>query len=443
MIPNDQRGWILACASGVACVVGACLVNLDLFLHIVPRWRHFSIQRSTTFLAASLSLSFGVMFFSALSSLLPEGREYFLQNGYLPGEAAAASIGYFLVGVLGLQIVSELLHRCLPSSIVNCDEHGFEPKEPIATESQAEEGRAEHSNGHIHEHGHHPEVTERTPLVDSERPSLRHAVTDVFVKRRPCEAGVGKCYGYGDHACQQRCGGAVCVGMCTDGPGASTPLIEEEDVDDFLETQEVHHQPANGHAKPHSVRSRPQSIKHGPHHHHHVHDHTHGHEHPEGHHHVARNRFLSIGLQTAIAVALHKFPEGFITYATNHANPDLGFTVFVALFVHNIAEGFAMVLPLYLAFASRTKAVLWASLLGGFAQPIGAGIAWACFTNRDFKLNGGAYGVLFCITSGIMCSVGLQLFSQAIQIHHGSRLAFVFAFIGMGILGFSNALTQE
>lgn len=46
-------------------------------------------------------------------------------------------------------------------------------------------------------------------------------------------------------------------------------------------------------------------------------------------------------------------------------------------------------------------------------------------------------------TAGIMCSVGLQLFSQAIQIHHGSRLAFVFAFVGMGILGLSNALTQD
>jgi ZIP family zinc transporter len=70
----------------------------------------------------------------------------------------------------------------------------------------------------------------------------------------------------------------------------------------------------------------------------------------------------------------------------------------VALFVHNIAEGFAMVLPLYLAFRSRTKAVVVASLLGGFAQPIGAGIAWACFTEQDFKLNGGAYAILFCIT---------------------------------------------
>jgi hypothetical protein len=42
-----------------------------------------------------------------------------------------------------------------------------------------------------------------------------------------------------------------------------------------------------------------------------------------------------------------------------------------------------------------------------------------------------------------MCSVGLQLFSQANQIHHGNRLTFTFAFIGMGLLGFSSALNAN
>ncbi|KAI9842181.1 MAG: hypothetical protein M1830_007820, partial [Pleopsidium flavum] len=93
------------------------------------------------------------------------------------------------------------------------------------------------------------------------------------------------------------------------------------------------------------------------------------------HHHVPTNAFLSIGLQTSIAIALHKLPEGFITFATNHANPKLGFAVFLALFIHNITEGFAMALPLYLALGSRWKAMFWSSLLGGISQPLGAGVA--------------------------------------------------------------------
>jgi len=42
-------------------VLGACFINLDIILHVVPSWRSFNIRQSTTFLAASLSLSFGVM----------------------------------------------------------------------------------------------------------------------------------------------------------------------------------------------------------------------------------------------------------------------------------------------------------------------------------------------------------------------------------------------
>lgn len=120
------------------------------------------------------------------------------------------------------------------------------------------------------------------------------------------------------------------------------------------------------------------------------------------HHHVPSNAFLSIGLQTSIAIALHKLPEGFITYATNHANPRLGLAVFIALFVHNITEGFAMALPLYLAVRSRSKALLWSSVLGGASQPLGAGIAatWFYFgKSGSIREPGeGIYGGMFAVT---------------------------------------------
>ena len=166
-----------------------------------------------------------------------------------------------------------------------------------------------------------------------------------------------------------------------------------------------------------------------------VHDH---------HHHVPTNAFLSIGLQTSIAIALHKLPEGFITYATNHANPRIGFSVFMALFIHNITEGFAMALPLYLAINSRWKAMFWSSLLGGFSQPIGAGIAALTFKaagRMDHAPDKTIYGCMFAITSGIMASVALQLFSESLVLTHNRTLCIAFAFLGMGVLGFSSALT--
>jgi ZIP family zinc transporter len=160
------------------------------------------------------------------------------------------------------------------------------------------------------------------------------------------------------------------------------------------------------------------------------------------HHHVPKNAFLSIGLQTSIAIALHKFPEGFITYATNHANPELGFNVFMALFVHNITEGFAMCLPLYMAIGSRIRAIAWSALLGGLSQPVGAGIAVLWFRiakHTNMAPNETAYGCLFAATSGIMVSVALQLFVEALSLNHNRNLCIFFAFIGMALLSISNA----
>lgn len=169
------------------------------------------------------------------------------------------------------------------------------------------------------------------------------------------------------------------------------------------------------------------------------------HEDLEGqhHHHVPTNAFLSIGLQTSIAIALHKFPEGFITYATNHANPSLGFNVFMALFVHNISEGFAMCLPLYMALGSRWRAMLWSAVLGGLSQPLGAGIAvlWIKLADRtNMTPDPAAYACLFAITAGIMVSVALQLFVESLSLNHNRNLCIFFGFLGMAILGLSNAL---
>lgn len=167
------------------------------------------------------------------------------------------------------------------------------------------------------------------------------------------------------------------------------------------------------------------------------------------HHHVPENAFLSIGLQTSIAIALHKLPEGFITYATNHASPDLGFSVFMALFIHNITEGFAMALPLYLALGSRTKAMFWSSLLGGVSQPLGAGVAAAWFSiaghqgDDDDGPGFAVYGCMFAVTAGIMTSVALQLFVEGLGMCHRKQLCIGCAFLGMSVLAMSNALTAH
>jgi hypothetical protein len=60
-LENDTRGWIMTCISGVACVIGASIVCIDIVVRQFPGMEKFSIAESDAFLSASLSLSFGVM----------------------------------------------------------------------------------------------------------------------------------------------------------------------------------------------------------------------------------------------------------------------------------------------------------------------------------------------------------------------------------------------
>lgn len=523
-LDNDTRGWIMTCVSGIACVFGSSIICVDLIIQHFPGKRNFRIQDSDTFLSASLSLSFGVMLFSSLYSMLPEAKSYLHDGGLAPDAAGYATIGCFLGGIIGIQVFSRLLHHYIPSHVVDCDH------------SHDEEGGDEdfnHGDHHHDTHHHKPNgnVTEETPLLPSHdesdfksvldsrsRPTApemdqRHDSLDLAVQRpslqtrltyrmsnfvsgvkSSCDEG-GPCYGYSE-PCGQEClktaslsptraparaptrtFGRFSVSAPSTKPsllrtatvphtraklGRHSSLDEEiaqvsprptmprrpegssnaifrgregnreqasSHLNNEIDQEDEEHRFANGDNRSVSIGSMSETAN----------EHSH-------HHHVPTNAFLAIGLQTSIAIALHKLPEGFITYATNHANPKLGFTVFMALFIHNITEGFAMALPLYLAINSRWKAMFWSSLLGGVSQPLGAGVAALWFKiagSGDAAPGDVVYGCMFAITSGIMASVALQLFSESLSLTHNRNLCTAFAFIGMGILGISFALTAS
>lgn len=202
-------------------------------------------------------------------------QSYFLQHGYPPDKAGYASVGSFLVGVLGLQLISELLHRCLPSSIVSCDDHGGVNREH--SHDSLEEGRTmEVAAAVCPAKPPHPAAVsgENSPLLG--RSSLKSAAS-FLVKSRCVD---GKCYGYSDHPCHP-----ICVPERTAAPSTAS------------------------HAAPHNHSGHSHGEE-GPNGSHHQHDHSHAAgSSSAGHHHIAKNKFLSIGVQTSLAIALHKFPE--------------------------------------------------------------------------------------------------------------------------------------
>ncbi|KAK3711251.1 Zinc transporter [Vermiconidia calcicola] len=529
-LSNDERGWVMTCLSGIACVFGASIICIDIIVRQFPGKKNWRIQDSDTFLSASLSLSFGVMLFSALYSMLPSSKDSLINGGFSPKQASWILIACFLGGVLGIQVLSRIMHQFMPSHTVDCD-HSHDDKA-----QEADEDGDVHA--HKHDHGHTspsrpqtPQMPRRSslpghmmspsgnrkrsfrqgsyfnkqrsdstfaPTAESEinnnqltasqpqppaitrRPSLPARVTNTITqlaagKKLSCDND-GPCYGYTD-PCGQECfkniharGGyraptRMASGMpkpaLTKSATATshvpttenTPLLQgiaEEDRphsdglakaptryytagSDFGQESDVEDSEtetsANGQSTLRKTQTNGSTSSETPDRH---------------HHHVPANAFLSIGLQTSIAIALHKLPEGFITYATNHANPELGFAVFLALFIHNITEGFAMALPLYLAINNRLKAMAISFVLGGLSQPIGAAVAAVWFKlagHGDWAPSEGVYGGMFAVTAGIMASVALQLFSESLDLTHSRMLCMVGAFAGMAILGISSALT--
>lgn len=346
------------------------------------------------------------------------------------------------------------------------------PSDDNATSHANAEARLQLSLG---DHLHH---SSRFP---SRRPSMmamRNRVVS-FVKdtKSTCDAE-GPCFGYSD-PCGQECfkhlsSRSALSRQRSSGSLTQSPFDQNAPIFERISEENSEDSGTGSPMSPLYRRTSHVQIHEPPSHHEH-HGHTHEHhdahedihspdqypcdqmsevstdleaqDHGAHHHHVPTNAFLSIGLQTVIAIALHKFPEGFITYATNHANPQLGFNVFMALFVHNIAEGFSMALPLYMAFGSRLRAIAWTSLLGGFSQPLGAAIAWLVFkvagrgeSDGGLGINNTAYAALFAATAGIMVSVALQLFVESLSINHNRNLSIAFAFLGMVLLGVSGAI---
>ncbi len=77
------------------------------------------------------------------------------------------------------------------------------------------------------------------------------------------------------------------------------------------------------------------------------------------------------GIFTAIAIAIHNFPEGFATFISSLNDLTLGIPIAIAIAIHNIPEGIAVSLPIYQATKNRKKAFYYATL-SGLAEPLGA-----------------------------------------------------------------------
>jgi len=156
-------------------------------------------------------------------------------------------------------------------------------------------------------------------------------------------------------------------------------------------------------------------------------------------------RLLRMGLFTAVAIAIHNFPEGLATFLAALEDPTLGVAIAVAIALHNIPEGISVSVPIFYATGSRRKAFVY-SALSGLAEPVGAVVGFLAirtvFGGSNAVVPPEAMGVLFGGVAGIMVYISLDELlptSRAYGEGHDSLFGLVG---GMALMALSLLLMQ-
>ncbi len=105
-----------------------------------------------------------------------------------------------------------------------------------------------------------------------------------------------------------------------------------------------------------------------------------------------------MGLMTALAIAIHNFPEGLATFLATVRDVRVGASLGVAIAVHNIPEGICVAMPIYYSTGSKWKGFWWA-LLSGLSEPIGGVIGFAALQSAFTPF---VFGIVFSMVGGMM-----------------------------------------
>jgi ZIP family zinc transporter len=146
-----------------------------------------------------------------------------------------------------------------------------------------------------------------------------------------------------------------------------------------------------------------------------------------------KKRLMRVGLMTALALALHNFPEGLATFVSALNDVSLGITIAIAIALHNIPEGIAVSMPIYYATGSRSKA-FWYSFLSGVVEPIGALVGYALLMNF---LDPTMMAILLSGVAGIMVFISLDQLLPAAEEYGEHHISIYGVLAGMGIMAIS------
>jgi len=152
---------------------------------------------------------------------------------------------------------------------------------------------------------------------------------------------------------------------------------------------------------------------------------------------IENKKLVRMGIQTAVAIALHNFPEGLATFVAVLEDPKIGAILAVAIGIHNIPEGFCVALPIYYATGNRKKAFWWGAL-SGMSEPVGALLGWLVLAN---SFSDAIYGLMFGLVAGMMVMISLkELLPTAYRYDPGDTVVTNSLIAGMVVIALSLVL---
>ncbi|GJN65368.1 zinc transporter ZupT [Faecalibacterium gallinarum] len=144
-------------------------------------------------------------------------------------------------------------------------------------------------------------------------------------------------------------------------------------------------------------------------------------------------RLMRTGLFTALAIAVHNFPEGIATFVSALQSPSVALPIVAAIAIHNIPEGIAVSVPIYQATGSRRRAFVY-SFLSGLAEPLGALLGWLVL--RPI-MSDTLFGLLFAGVAGIMVFISLDELLPAAREYGEHHLSIYGLIAGMAVMAVS------
>ncbi|MBR5141994.1 MAG: zinc transporter ZupT [Bacteroidales bacterium] len=145
-----------------------------------------------------------------------------------------------------------------------------------------------------------------------------------------------------------------------------------------------------------------------------------------------------LGIMSALAIAVHNFPEGIASFIGALNDPQMGAGITFAIAIHNIPEGIAVAIPIYYATKSKGKALLYATL-SGLSEVFGALLCLAVTAIFGVEITGGGpvFPLILAAVAGIMIYISLDELLPTAEKYGKHHIAIAGVVGGMAIMGVS------